>query len=1812
MAVEIPVVVDIEGAFQDAAKRLKANMHQIKSAVEGENIDIFPGIGSSLQKLEEAKTRIKDMVRELSLSLSPKGEEFFSGIIDSLQRGIDALSKARITLNQKGGFDQYITDLSQANIQLLQMREHYRILEEQSMKMSDSINGYTSRLSDLNEKWNRMTSRERESAEGKAIYDQYVRESQALENNVMTLQQKYQAEKQAAAAAKEAAAEAEKLNQAISNGRFQDYVESLSRVNFELLQMSEYYKQLEKSSMRTSTSIEGYTARISDLREQWNRLTQEERESDIGRGIYEEYTKEMDALERLALTLDQKRQKEKDAAAEAEAAAKREAAARKEQADKEAANQARIDALRRKGEQSRRYENAILNSTVKTIRVLQEQERILSERLGRAQIGSEKYRNLKKQLEDVRKEMASLGNETEKTNSKLGTLIKNSLRLVAIHSASRFIKNVREVTSEFELQKVALSSIIQDTEYASDLFMRIKTAAVESPFEIKDLVTYTKQLSAYQIETDKLFDTTMKLADVSAGLGVDMGRLILAFGQVRAASVLRGQELRQFTEAGIPLVDKLAEKFSELNNRTVTTAEVFELISKRAVPFAMIEQIFDDMTSAGGMFYKMQEKQAETLAGQWANLKDAASIMYDEIGRTDVVHGAMTSLIRDAKEILQNWREWARVIKVVGGALIAHTAALKAVAMWDGIVAYAIKAANAEETKREANLRRFTKTLIGKTAAEKISTVATNVHTFAMKRANVAANTLTATLWRLTAAAAKNPFGLIAIAVAALVGWIAQLANKTRDISASINEAEQSISALDKARGETQGLIDAYEELSKKTSLNEKESRKLRDVSKQLAKQFPTTTKAIDDQTGALILDIEKLKEYNKEVQDALIKGNEALIEENNKDINRLEKRVNQITKTLNQGRGWVGASFYYNLDKDTKNAKQLNSELTKGLDDIKRLREENQRLQDSIEGKKPDTPKTPLTIPPIDEGKEKVLQRVRNEISDITNAYKKYLELLEYEGRSDAQMDFDKMFPSLAGWEPTYESMLEKMSEMLKTYSGNADATRLIEQAIANIHFDDVKKKLEDSLNKVSEEIKRSETARNFYNDILGLTGDEDMAATMSLNVYGGVGGEFKDNLQKELNAAFHSLDSDEMTAELVKAFANWDFDTILKNIDKFPKAWQKRLKEMAAEEQKFNADLARNLLQSLEKSKTYGAKRVEIAQKTAKRMAEIEAMSADEAVKEELRKQNAKKEAEEVAKLQYEAFKETPMYVELFSNLDRASTTMLRNMRDNIIQMKAQWTDLAPTEMKELQSRIAELDRQLATKNPFRSLVEGIREYRELAKTQSRGSADQRAADLTNYANIQKELLDLATKEYQEALANNDANSVAVKQAKDALDVQKEETDEAIKAADAAQDVSNNYRLAAKHIHDAAEALEEWAGYVSTSLDGIGEIVNTFASDDVADTFNIISGGINKTLSGAAKFAAGLSMGFAGIPQMIAGLGDIIGGIFGTAQQLKIKKANKEIERQADTIEVLEYQYGRLEKAIEKAFGSDYVTNYNQQLENLAAQQEAYLKQAEAERSKGKKADEDKIKDYENSARDAADKILDMQSQLSEFFSGTDITSAAKDFANSWIEAYKEFGSTTIAMREKFQEMVQEMVEKSLAAKVMQQLLSPIFSEIDRLAQEGGELSVADIAAIAQMADQQIPAINDAMLTLMNTLTQAGYNLRSQPGQFTGIARNIANASEESITGLAAGINTQNFYLSYMPTISANVAAILMHLTGGTADTTGATPITPTNSELVLAYMATLPNIDANLAELLFAFKSVISPKSAATNTHYIAVRN
>lgn len=280
-----------------------------------------------------------------------------------------------------------------------------------------------------------------------------------------------------------------------------------------------------------------------------------------------------------------------------------------------------------------------------------------------------------KEVDRLRGKQEQLANSHRNLMDISGQLQRRLALVFSVSQITGYMKQLVEVRGEFELQQKSLQVLLQNKDEANKLWQQTVNLAVKSPFRVGELVSYTRQLAAYRIETGKLFDTTKRLADVSAGLGVDMSRLILAYGQVRAANYLRGTELRQFTEAGIPMLDELAKRFTELEGRVVSAGDVFERISKRMVSFKDVEAVFRSMTDAGGTFYKMQEKQSETLKGMISNLHDTIDLMMNDLGKSQ--EGLLKGSVEVANSLVRNWRAWVIVIRDVAIAWAALRGALK-------------------------------------------------------------------------------------------------------------------------------------------------------------------------------------------------------------------------------------------------------------------------------------------------------------------------------------------------------------------------------------------------------------------------------------------------------------------------------------------------------------------------------------------------------------------------------------------------------------------------------------------------------------------------------------------------------------------------------------------------------------------------------------------------------------------------------------------------------------------------------------------------------------------------------------------------------------------------------------------------------------------------------------------------------------------------------------------------------------------------------------------------------------------------------
>lgn len=1621
--------------------------------------------------------------------------------------------------------------------------------------------------------------------------------------------------------------------------------------------------------------------------------------------------------------------------------------------------------------QATRDNKLMMSAPANTLNELRKQESLLSAAMGQVAIGSTAFKDYETRLTDVRakiksatSEQKTYNTELSKSHSRLGTLIKSTAAYFALHQVTNFLRNIRAVTAEFEMQRVALGGIIQDSDKASELFKQIKAAAIKSPFEIKDLVSYTKQLSAYRIETDQLFETTQRLADISSGLGVDMGRIILAYGQVRAASVLRGQELRQFTEAGIPLVELLADKFTQLSGRMVNTAEVFDLISKRAVSFKMVKEIFEDMTNAGGIFYKMQEKQSETLQGQWMNLKDSVAIMYDEIGNTKAVHNAMEFMISSAKSLMDNWQT---VSKVLGG-VIASMTAYKVAVIASSMATKALTAAKLAELKiewqKQVGISKTITLIFGETAAKKVQIALSNAYVAAKTREAAATNLFTKAFYKMTAALLKNPYALAIAGITALGYGLYQLMTNANKAKISVDDFEKSLESFKQSKSHAKDIDDlctSYDELSKKTDKTAEEQKKLTRITKDLAKAYPSAVAGVDAQTGALEINTEAIRANNKEVREAIklsflkdktnaeseLAKLEAERDRINEDLKRgkvtrfksygfyggyedyditegqkseygqrlreLEPKIEQLLKLIGdadkqlenfseESGVWLDffddkwrmslVEYAYTMESTGQRIRAFTNEqienftsLKDALDDAAKGYKEQKEAVEFYQhaygaatgGKKEqmgaaladakaqlamytkiltDNNAMYLTASNGSGGttKDSFILLMQNRIKFMKDFQKGYESLLKFMSASSALQkegsimqgrgvalgidpaEQKRAATDLSGWfedlKKTVFAEAQKKGAKgdvldflgLKIDSGVLREYQSLIQSIfdakTDIDTSQMSKNLDKAIKQLSTELKNSEAARNFYKDILGQTGDEQLATTLTVSVYGDIGKDFKDRIQSQLDKAFASLSEADQTPEMKAAIDTQDFGYILSNLDKFSQEWQKVLQNVASDSTQYKKQILGDFAKLVSEYGTTQQKIAIITDTTKKKIQDVESARdtalSDKSLSQEARDRIIKEADSVIAALKGQAeldiFKESEDYVKFFSEINMLTTSEAANVRGKLRQAYIDAFKSGAINADELRKALRAVDEQFKKLNEdtslFTAYLKGgtdglIQRFSDYADTlQVIAGKMQRGQGLSK---SEEDWVGNITKKFGKKFGGEDLKGIK-------------------SYGDLMSKFGNNTQAAGKAMGNLSNAMSSFSskgGGAIAMVDMIVQAVNDMivSMQQVIDQLNEMRSEENKFGDGFKYISDFNKYAYSGWQNLKSGnifgaLADTAGSIisiFNNIQRDKVNNLNNTIEYQQEIVENLSSAYNRLEKAMSDSFGSDYVYNYTEQMNNLEQQAIAYEKMAEAERAKGKSSDSDKVSEYMKQADEVRQQMDDMKHQLSEFFTGTDLTSAAKDFAQAWIDAYRSFGSTTTAMKDKFKEMIDNMIVNSVAGQAMQKLLQPIFNAIDDYAKTPEGLA-EHIGDINEMMDASYDSINDTMMALMERLTAQGANMRATGSSLSGISKDIAGASEESINALAAGINTQNFYMSYMPNIDRNVAAILVAIQGGSTPNTVATPQATSVQFGDETFRGQMSRIDENVAGIYQMIRSVITPKSANINTHCVGTKS
>ena len=1595
----------------------------------------------------------------------------------------------------------------------------------------------------------------------------------------------------------------------------------------------------------------------------------------------------------------------------------------------------------------------------------------------------------------------------------LGRLVQRAAVYFSIHQVANFLSKVKDVTKEMELQRSSLGALIGDIGRANLMYSQIQQNALKSPFNIRELIDYTKKVAAYRIESDELIDTTMRLADVSAGLGVSMDRIVLAYGQIRATGYLRATEVRQLTEAGLPIVESLAEQMSNLRQETVTAAEVMGLISERAISFEQVKAIFEDLTSAGGIFYKMQEKQADTLYGKWENLKDAATMMYEAIGKSTLGRLGLETALGTLKVLIKQWKLLAGVVMTTADTFLLLKVGQGIMRMLSTST-YTLAIAVKQHKKAILDLALAQKSG-GATAiwAAKMQVASAR----AMRQAAMATNGFKRALLKLKAAFLSNPIGMIAAAAAALAAILITVISKTNELGKALGEIDSrgtmtmssevnnferlavairsnaasslkhknALKELKRAYGEflptqddairklvkeKEGYENVTDAIREKIAMQMQEE-KINQISSHYADALGNYEKRMKDRAKEQGYKGENLADFFAEIQKEVKDG---AFDDTLNDVNEIRQKFasifntffgkelapvdvyhifepllgqsipkyiktlseynNAIAEVVEEMKTLTGVTREYRNDWDklqtdlqnvgggsyqpfTFNWNETNvknqielyhktvekwlkkadidftigktidfSKLYEALGDaqpklksmIQKLQKEyselipnnvSQKIKDdfirlaksanapmdkiqnyfkdneksvkdwvsTLKSAKEDlvwqigtnenlgetTTELKAIKKVIEEmiklwdkstktekkGNDEAVSALKAEIKAVESMYKRYLELkksMSDAGKIKSTLETEFADVNLKRLEKVFNTKdMEKVYELAKKLAqqlGDEALVLEIETKIGGLGVKETVRDIEQKLLALSDKVSRTKTAKEFYDRMLGITGNKELSATLTLSVYGETGESLKDDILEQAKAAFKDTD--------VKFGDKLDLSALRKAYNAlpegYPAAQKKAMKQVLDILEKEQSNIAAKYAELLLAYDDVARKRVTIEQKAAKDVKIIEKGLAMELAKinedyknDETKKDTATTEAKARAdaakdainaRKNYDLKKLSDEYVRFFAAINSMTMETANNTRATMRKALFEAFNAGGISAEELRKELRAIEVQFKKLNESSSLfVAYLNGGAEGWLEKLRESGDELDALAIKMQKMQK-VEDLTADE--QSFIDKMLRAFGKKGSKSLAQLSTQFNGDMSKMGKAVAEVGGEMQGMFSGATGALTIVDTIIKNIGGAIDGIDQIlgqINSMRSEEnqIGGWFEYVSDFNKYAMSGWENLKSGNLLG------AVADTVSSIISIFQNISEDQIEAIDEAIEEQALRLENLEYAYGRFEKAQEKAFGSDYIDIYNKKLSNLQAQYDAYMKQAQLEESKGKAADSDKIRDYENAARDVADSIKDMYGSMSEHFLGQDLTSAARDFAQAWIEAYKEFSNTTDAMKEKFQDMIQNMMVESLLAKVMEQALEPVFTMIDNM--ESSDFY--NSAFWANVMDTMDKAATDGVVgaeNVMKMFEQMGVSVRSLGGEMTGISRDIATASEESILGLAAGINTQNYYISQVP---AKMDIIIGLLRGEGTMTQGSAITLQDLVTLQNQHLSYLPTIAQHTADTVAECKTIVA---------------
>ena len=1363
-------------------------------------------------------------------------------------------------------------------------------------------------------------------------------------------------------------------------------------------------------------------------------------------------------------------------------------------------------------------------------------------------------------------------NSTMSSQSRISGELKNQIANVySIYSIERFVRGLYTIGGEFQKQRIALTSIIGDSMKAETIFNRIKDLAVVSPFQFKELASYTKQLSAYSIPYEELYDTTKRLADISAGVGVDMGRIILAYGQVRSAAFLRGQELRQFTEAGIPLVDELAKRFTKLTGVVTSAGDVFDKISRKEVSFGMVKDVLWELTDEGGKFYNMQEALAESLAGKWSNLQDAWDVMMADIAEGN--SGVLSDSLDLLTKLMEHWEAVAAILGTLVGAYGTYKTTV-----------IAVNAIEKASLKIEA-----IQTIVNRARAIKGLTAATKAQTVAQ--------------WALNAAMKANPWVIAITAIGGLVGLYLTLREKTKSAAETIREfnveVQEQNEKIAEAKNKANSYISTMFDISKAVDARRMAYERLQEI-------YPSIFKSMSYEQALLKGQIELLNMSNRAARTTARETARINLERAYQGLFEAERGVKYAelfsvasdgrimdTKMLKEAKDQLGIarsiakeakedfltilSATDDIDKNTKSAwfttaKEIAGDMNSLIpkDDeayeeyAKRIKEERENADKILKGFKKGNPYSEDTIrnaqkvfdvskkimdtlgvlgKSTENTKDPIAEQWKDRSDLIDKAISSYEKWRKIEGDEAATQrvkgisEFSSVFD-----EKGVNLDLNNPSKAYKYIQGQLDRSKEKQEdlyislgvKIDKAGIDSAKKEVDNALKEIEKYISQTGEKWDLYKKLFNASGNK----SLSMNIAFGGEVSFKsmvDDLRSQLSKALAETGSKFSVTDVLAMKE----DDVKKRFGEG--AILKLYQSINEESKKMRSESLENLLGMIEDYKDYAQKIKDIERNLKKDLADIESQRGQlgEEATNRLIAQRKKKASEDAASTKFEQFKSSEDWAKTFDDLDRLSSATLDRLIKNLKEFKnTTGQSLKVNEFKELVNVLKKLRDESESRNPFKTLSDGIKEYAEATKKLKK--AQKELGFIQNGGEVTTGISETS---HTEAKKTDSGLSYQTKvvdkltpKLKTLADAEREVTD----AQDEQNAASDKVQVGFGDVVDMANLLIGTLGDLGSAFDALG-------NDSMGDTLSTVqevAGGLLNTAQSGATLFAGISSGNPmAIMQGATGVVSGITGIIGSIAKAHDKKLDKAIQRSQLEVKKLSNDYKNLQSIVERQLGAVTQSQSQEMIANLKKQREEVIKQAQAEADK-KDPDSSKIEDYRQQYIELGEQIKYFYEDLASEQFGIDIKGWADQISEALVNAFANGEDAAKAFDDTVADIMRNVIKEMISVNVIQKSMNGLR---DYLFGDKGIFTDSS-AGGTNLTEQEAAGLMQQLGSLRGTISDSKkiWDYLNAAAKKMGISLEETSASNTLSKGIQENIteDTANILASYLNSIRADVS--------------------------------------------------------------------